>query len=119
MRTLKTMLATAALLALGACEDVKVDVNCVTVAEPAVECEVKQVKGKSEVEACWDFSVTCANGTKVVAARTCQKVKDGATEKVKIPADKLTDVAKCDKADKAALTNLTLNGKPAETGAAK
>ena len=106
-----------ALLLLAGCEDVKVDVNCVTVAGPAVDCVVKQTKGKSEVDACWDFAVACGNGTSVVAPRTCQKVKDGGEAKVTIPGDKLPDVEKCDRADKATLSNLTLNGKPADTTA--
>jgi len=94
-------------------EDVAVHVDCISTAAPAVECEVKQTKGKSEVEACWDFSVTCANGNVVKAPHWCQKVKDGGTVKATIPGDKLTGMDKCggEGAPTAKLENLTINGK--------
>lgn len=100
---------------LTACgEQVSVHVDCVTTGVPAVECNVTQKAGKSEVEACWDFAVTCANGAEVKAERTCQKVKDGATVKTVIPAPKLAGVDKCggDGPPVGKLTGLTLNGKP-------
>src|SRR3954452_16514484 len=81
---------------LGACsEKVNVKVNCITTAAPAVECELKQTQGKSEVEVCWDFTATCDNGAVVKAARTCQRVKDGGTATATIPADKLDGIDKC------------------------
>jgi hypothetical protein len=100
-------------LAAGCGEDVSAHVDCITTAAPAVECDVKQTKGKSEIEVCWDFSVTCANGAVVKAPNTCQKVKDGATAKVTIPADKLDGIDKCggDKPPTGALSNMTINGK--------
>jgi hypothetical protein len=104
-------------LGLAGCgEEVRVNVACVTVATPAVECTVTQTQGKGEVEACWDFTATCANGVAVKAARTCQKVKNGGTEKAIIPADKLADVDKCagDKPPTAKVENLTLNGQAAK-----
>ena len=104
--------------ALAACEEqVSVHVECVTTAAPAVECDVIQKVGKSEVEACWDFSVTCANGAEVKAERTCQKVKDGGTVKTTIPATKLTGFDKCggDGPPVGKMAGLTLNGKPSET----
>jgi hypothetical protein len=100
-------------LALAACENVSAHVDCKTTAAPSVECDVKQTEGKTEVEVCWDLTVTCQNGTKIRAPRTCGKVKDGGTTKVTIPADKLPNVDKCDGGPKAAMENLTLNGKPA------
>ncbi len=99
----------------AACDEkVSVSVNCVTTAAPAVECDVTQTVGKSEVEACWDFAVTCANGAEVKAERTCQKVKDGGTVKAVVPAAKLTGMDKCggDGPPKGSMTGLTLNGKP-------
>jgi hypothetical protein len=106
-------LALLALLFAGCGEDVSAHVDCITTAAPAVECDVKQTKGKSEIDVCWDFNVTCANGAVVKAARTCQKVKDGGSAKVTIPADKLDGVDKCggDKPPTGALTNMTINGK--------
>jgi hypothetical protein len=104
------------LLGLVACEseEVAVHVDCISTAAPAVECEVKQTKGKSEVEACWDFSVTCANGGVVKAPHWCQKVKGGATVKATIPGDKLTGMDTCggDGKPTAKLENMTINGKP-------
>lgn len=105
--------ALAFLLLAGCGEKVLVNVDCITTAAPAVECDVKQTKGKGEVEVCWDFSATCANGAVVKAARTCQKVKDGGTAKATIPADKLDGLDKCagDQPPTAKVENLTLNGK--------
>ena len=101
-----------ALLALAGCkgEQVKVEVLCETVQGPAVNCDVKQTEGKSEIEVCWDFSVTCTNGTKVDAPRSCAKVKDGGTTKYVIPGDKLVGAEKCDGGPKATVTNMTING---------
>lgn len=99
----------------AACDEkVSVSVNCVSTSAPAVECDVTQTLGKSEVEACWDFAVVCANGAEVKAERTCQKVKDGGTVKAVIPAAKLTGMEKCggDGPPKGSMTGLTLNGKP-------
>jgi hypothetical protein len=44
------------------------------------------------------------------------KVRDGATVTVTIPADKLTNVAKCggDGKPTAKMSNMTVNGKPSE-----
>jgi hypothetical protein len=105
-----------ALLALFLCtgcdEKVAVTVNCVTTAAPAVECEVTQTAGKREAEACWDFMVECGNGGIVTAPRTCQKVKDGGSTMVTIPADKLTGMEGCGGSDpKATVSNFTINGK--------
>lgn len=104
-------------IGLAACtERVEVAVNCETTAAPAVECTVKQTKGKSEVDVCWDFTATCANGTVVKPARTCAKVKDGGETKATIPRDKLPNVDKCggDKPPTAVVENLTINGKKPE-----
>ena len=106
-------LAIALFLLTGCGEKVAAHVDCVTTAAPAVECEVKQTKGKSEVEVCWDFEATCANGAVVKAAHTCQKVKDGGSAKVTIAADKLEGIDKCggDKPPQAAVKNMTIEGK--------
>ncbi len=116
MRGMKLALL-ALLVPLAACsEKVDVRVECVTTAAPAVECDVKQTVGKTEVEVCWDFTATCENGAVVKGARTCQKVKDGGTAKATIPADKLDGVDKCagSHPPTAKVENLTLNGKAAE-----
>lgn len=108
-------IAFAGLLA-GCGEKVDVHVDCITTAAPAVECTVHQVKGKQEVEVCWDFSATCENGAVVTAPNTCFKIKDGATEKVTITGDKLTGLDKCagTRPPQAKLEHMTLNGKPSE-----
>jgi hypothetical protein len=112
MRVAVQIIAVGALFAFAGCkrENVKVEVLCETVEGPAVNCDVKQTEGKSEIDVCWDFSVTCANGTKVDAPRSCTKVKDGGTTKHVIPGDKLTNVEKCDGEPKATVSNLTING---------
>jgi hypothetical protein len=109
-----------ALLGFGCGESVKVSVNCLTVQGPAVECDVSQTLGKGEVEACWDFEVTCGNGEVVKAPRTCQKVKDGGTAKATIPGDKLANVEKCGgEGPVGKVSNLTLNGKAVEATTTK
>lgn len=82
-------------VSVGGGEAVNVTVNCVTVAEPAVECELNQVQGKSAAQVCFDFSVTCANGAVVKAERACGNVAEGKISKLKIPGDKLTGMDKC------------------------
>ncbi len=117
VKSFPTFVLAPILLATFACnEQINVAVNCVTTAVPAVECEVKQTKGTADVDVCWDFSVTCGNGAVVTAARTCQKVKMGMTEKTVIPADKLTGVDKCAGTTPPVgkLTNLTINGKASQ-----
>lgn len=101
--------------AIGGCsEQVSVNVNCKSTAAPAVECDVVQSAGKSEVDVCWDFSVTCGNGGEVKAERTCHKIKDGGAAKVVIPADKLTGLDKCggEGAPVGKVANMTINDKP-------
>lgn len=102
--------------AAGCGEEVSVNVTCKTTAVPSVDCDVTERVGKSEVEVCWDFAVTCANGGVVTAERTCQKVKDGGTAKTVIAADKLTGLDKCggEGPPTGTVTNMTLNGKPHE-----
>jgi hypothetical protein len=107
--------ALAILLFATGCESVQVSVNCATTKDAKVECSVQQVRGKAEVEACWDFAFTCANGAAVTAPRMCQKVSGGGTETTSLPADKLVGLEKCGGTGdpKATLTNLTIDGKPA------
>jgi len=109
---MKRALFAIALLA-GCKEEVLVNVNCVTTAAPAVECDLKQTKGKAEVEACWDFVATCENGA-VVKGHGCGKVKDGGTSKATIPKEKLDGLDKCQgsKPPTAKLENMTIDGKP-------
>jgi hypothetical protein len=115
-RWMKIAALAGGLLAAACSEDVTVHVVCVTTAVPAVECDVEERVGKLEVEVCWDFGVTCANGAEVKAERTCHKIKDGATAKVVIPAEKLTGLDQCggEGTPKAQVANITLNGKPQE-----
>jgi hypothetical protein len=88
----RTLLGLSTLIALTACgEDVRVHIDCITTAAPAVECDVAQTKGKSDVEVCCDFAVTCKNGTKIAAPRSCTHVKDGTTVKHTIPGKTTTN----------------------------
>jgi len=101
---------------LAACsEHVNVSVNCITTAAPAVECTVEQTSGTSEVEACWDFTLTCGNGAVVKAPHTCQKIGGGGKITTTIPGDQLLGLDGCGgKNPTATLTNMTINGKPSE-----
>ena len=111
---MKLSLALFALgLLVGCKEEVLVNINCVTTAAPAVECELKQTKGKTQVDVCWDFVATCENGS-VVKTHACDKVKDGGTTKTTIPGEKLEGLDKCQgsKPPTAKIENMTLNGKP-------
>jgi hypothetical protein len=88
----------ALLFLLAGCEvkvttPTKVDVNC-EAASDGVHCTVKQTEGTSEAEACWDFTVTCEQGT-VKTPRMCAKVKDGGTVKADTPRDKLIGIDTC------------------------
>jgi hypothetical protein len=122
MHSIRILLAVTAIAITGitapACSKHKVGVrvDCEVPTTAAVECKVQQTQGKDEVEACWDFEVTCANGEVVGAPHTCAKVKDGGTEKVSINRDQLTNVDKCggNGAPTAKVSNLTINGKQAE-----
>ena len=104
--------ATLVTLLAGCSENVKAQVNCLTAAGPVANCDVVETEGKSEVEVCWDFTVTCKNGTKIEAKANCAKVHGGGTTKHQIPGDKLKGAEKCDGSPVAAVTNMTLNGKP-------
>lgn len=106
----------ALVLCLTACtERVGVAVNC-EAAAPAIECTVKQLKGKSEVEVCWDYSATCENGVVIKPPRACAKVKDGGATTMTIGGDKLPNIDKCEgtKAPTSVVENITLNGKKPE-----
>jgi hypothetical protein len=104
-------LSLAAVVA-GCGENVDANVHCVTAAGPVANCDVTETKGHAEIDVCWDFTVTCNNGTKIEARKNCAKVKGGATVKHVIPGDKLKGAAKCDSNPVATVTNLTINGKP-------
>ncbi|MBL9019653.1 MAG: hypothetical protein JNL83_36015 [Myxococcales bacterium] len=111
MRSLLASLVLVAALA-GCSEEVNVHVDCKTTAS-TVECSLHQNKGKSEVEACFDFIAVCDNGVEVKATKNCAKVKDGGTVGLTIPTEKLVNIEKCggSKPPVAKADNLTLNGK--------
>jgi hypothetical protein len=111
MKALLASLVVVSALA-GCSEEVNVHVDCKTTAN-SVECSLHQNKGKSEVEACFDFIATCDNGVEVKAVKNCAKVKDGGTVNMTIPSTKLTNIEKCggSKPPVAKYENLTLNGK--------
>ena len=100
---------------LGNAHEVNVaaDLNCEVKSGPQVVCTVKQTKGTDELEACWDFTATCANGATLKAQRTCQKVKDGGEAISTTMSDKLTIAGECDGSPTAKVENFTINGKPA------
>jgi hypothetical protein len=100
-------------LVVAACnrEEVAALVNCEVTEGPAVECAAKQTKGRSAIEVCWDFSVTCANNATLEATHICQKLQDGGARNVVVPTEKLKMSGACDGEAKGAVTNLTINGK--------
>lgn len=107
----------AVVVLLAACEvkvsePTKVDVNCETTKD-GLDCTVKQTMGKAEAEACWDFIVTCGNGTQVKPPRLCAKVKDGGSTKLSTPRDKLAGIESCggDQPPTAKVENLTIDGR--------
>ncbi len=98
----------------GCSEQVHVKVDCISTTEGAT-CTLIQDRGKTEVEVCWDFAVTCGNGSVVSADRACQKVGDGATVEHLITNDKLHGKEQCGgTGPKGALKNITLNGEKSE-----
>jgi hypothetical protein len=100
-------------MSAGKGEDVKVSVNCATAADLAVDCELNQTAGTAEVEVCFDFSVTCANGAVVKAPRSCGAAAGGKISKLRIPGDKLVGMDKCggDGAPKAVVENIVVKAK--------
>ncbi len=106
----------ASLILITACkgEEVAALVNCEVTAGPALECSIKQTKGRSEIDVCWDFSVTCANQATLEANHICQKLRDGAARNITVAADKLKITGRCEGEMKAAVTNMTINGDPAQ-----
>jgi hypothetical protein len=114
VRMITRSILLTALFVTGCTEEVHVDVQCETT-KTGVDCTLHQDKGKTEVETCWDFSVTCGNGAVVTAERSCGKVGNGATAKVQLPATKLHGLDKCETKDgtppKATMANLTIDGK--------
>jgi hypothetical protein len=111
---MRTLLVLVIVLA-GCTEEVNVAVNCITTDKPSVECDVEQTKGKAEVEACWDFQITCGNGAVVKAPNACQKIGGGGKVKHITPGDKLVGLDKCGGTNpKAVLSNMTIDGKPSQ-----
>ena len=108
---MKTIHACFAFLLLAGCmEPMEVSVNCETNKEGGVDCEAKQVKGKGEAKACWDFTVECEGDVKVEAPNTCVTLKGGGSEKATIPAKDLKNADKCTKSTGAKVSKLTING---------
>lgn len=108
-----------ALLLIAGCETkltitepTNVSVDCETTNEGLV-CKVKQVVGTQEATACWEFSMTCGNGTVVKAPNSCITVKDGGVAVHTVPRDKLANADECkgDAPPVAKVGNLTINGK--------
>lgn len=94
-------------------EPTNVTVDCETTQE-ALVCTVKQVVGTQEATACWEFSMTCGNGTVVKAPKSCLSVKNGGTGVHTLPRDKLTGADNCkgETPPVAKVENLTINGNP-------
>ena len=102
------------LLALGCREEVNALVNCAAKEGPTVECTVKQVKGKSEMEVCWQFKSVCANKASLETERTCTKLKDGGEKTVTIATDKIKISGACEGQPNATIEGMTINGQTVE-----
>jgi hypothetical protein len=118
--TLAATLFLSIIAAAAACGGEKTklgaNVECSVPTPAAVECEVKQTEGKKEIEVCWDFTIECNNGVTMSAPNTCQKVKDGGTEKVSIPRSAIENADSCGGKGMptAKVANLTIDGKKAQ-----
>ena len=100
------------LLVLAACgEQVEAKVNCEVTTEGTVKCDAQQTKGKTAMEVCWDFGVTCDNGATLKAERTCTTVEDGGSNSVIIPTDKIKIEGSCEGEMKAELANMEWKAK--------
>jgi hypothetical protein len=92
-------------------EEVAALVNCEVKEGPTVECALKQTKGTSEIDVCFDFSVTCTNGATLEAERVCQKLQNRGARNVTVPIDKIKMSGACEGEATGAVTNMTINGK--------
>jgi len=92
-------------------EEVAALVNCQVKEGPAVECALKQTKGTSEMDVCFDFSVTCKNGATLEVEHVCQKLKNRGARNVTVPDDKIKISGACEGDANGAVTNMTINGK--------
>lgn len=103
-------------LAAVACRQEKVvaSVHCEVVSGPAIDCDVRQTKGTTDVEVCWDFKVTCDSGSTLVAPHTCAHVAGGKTTKTTIAGDKLAITGTCTGEKHATLGTMTVNGETTE-----
>lgn len=97
-------------------EPTNVTVDCETTKD-ALVCTVKQVVGTQEATACWEFTMTCGNGTVIKAPKGCLSVKNGGTGIHTTPRDKLVGADQCggDTPPVAKVENLTINGKTPDT----
>jgi hypothetical protein len=102
-------------IALAGCgEPVGAWVDCVVKEGPIVECRIVETAGTKEIDVCWDVKYTCPDGATVTGARTCGKVKDHGASVVTIPTRSLVMTGHCDAKPAGAITNITIDGKPAE-----
>jgi hypothetical protein len=106
--------AVLVVLLAGCQEKVRAKVNCEVVQGPTVDCAIAQTEGTREVEVCWEFGARCESGATLDAPRTCTTVKDGKTARTTIPMKKLTITGTCSGKRVGALTNLTVDGEPAQ-----
>jgi hypothetical protein len=109
---MKRVLLFGALQVVAACtHEVAALVDCEVTEGPVVECAAKQTQGRSAIEVCWDFSVTCANQATLEAKRICQRLQDGGARNVMVPTARLKMSGACEGEAKGAVTNMTINGK--------
>jgi hypothetical protein len=94
---------------LGGCRrkpKLKGAVDCIRHAK-GIECTVRHTKGKRVGNVCWDVTLHCKNGTKIIGSG-CHVINPKKATKMIIPADELENHDKCDKVTKSSVTNVRM-----------
>jgi len=88
------VLLLAALFTIG-CEQGTAEVQCQGNGE-SLSCSVRHVAGSKPLNVCFEFRITCANGTNGVA-KACQDVDPGQTSVRIIRDEDVSNFQACDK----------------------
>lgn len=84
----------------------EVSVNCQPLVE-GFDCLVEHLSGGADVEACWDISLSCANGT-TSSAHACSLVESGGTAEVMVALSEFSSLDQCDQVASGEVTNLVI-----------
>ncbi len=100
----------AAVWLAGCAKDNKVSVSCVGTGT-AIECTTTHTSGDKRLSPCWDYVVTCENGTRVWA-RACSKVDPEGVVSTTIPISKMKNAAECDTVASRTVENINVAVSP-------